>query len=179
MTEDTGHPANPYAGEVNTALRLEDRPGYPGAARPLRCAVCGDPIDPRAAIRDHRGGPWHRLCIPAPDAQPAGEERRAPATPPKHDGESRVLSGRIKWFNAAAGYGFVQTSVGDVMLHATILLVSGYGKDIPPSGLLAEVEAQRGASGRWRAVRVLRLSYDEKHRRSVDDAYKDDAPERR
>lgn len=32
-SDDAGHPANPYAGEVATALRLQDREGYPFAAR--------------------------------------------------------------------------------------------------------------------------------------------------
>jgi CspA family cold shock protein len=68
------------------------------------------------------------------------------------------ISGRIKWFDVAKGYGFIVPDNGfpDVLLHVTVLRRDGYAT--APEGAHIVCEAQRRAKG----LQVLRIvSMDE------------------
>ncbi|GAC1329654.1 MAG: hypothetical protein NVSMB26_06160 [Beijerinckiaceae bacterium] len=68
------------------------------------------------------------------------------------------ISGRIKWFDVAKGYGFIVPDNGfpDVLLHVTVLRRDGYST--APEGARIVCEAQRRAKG----LQVMRiLSMDE------------------
>jgi CspA family cold shock protein len=69
------------------------------------------------------------------------------------------VSGRIKWFDVAKGYGFVvpdDSELPDVLLHITVLRRDGYST--APEGAHIVCEAQRRAKG----LQVLRIvSMDE------------------
>lgn len=69
------------------------------------------------------------------------------------------VSGRIKWFDVAKGYGFVvpdDAQLPDVLLHITVLRRDGYST--APEGAHIVCEAQRRAKG----LQVLRIvSMDE------------------
>ncbi len=57
------------------------------------------------------------------------------------------MRGRVKWFNAVKGYGFVtpEDSSGDVFLHMTVLRQAGL--DTIPVGSTVEYETVRAAKG--------------------------------
>ena len=68
------------------------------------------------------------------------------------------ISGRIKWFDVAKGYGFIvpEGDLPDVLLHVTVLRRDGYAT--APEGAHIVCEAQRRAKG----LQVLRIvSMDE------------------
>jgi CspA family cold shock protein len=68
------------------------------------------------------------------------------------------ISGRIKWFDVAKGYGFIVPDNGfaDVLLHVTVLRRDGYST--APEGAHIVCEAQKRAKG----LQVLRIiSLDE------------------
>jgi CspA family cold shock protein len=68
------------------------------------------------------------------------------------------VSGRIKWFDVAKGYGFIVPDNGfsDVLLHVTVLRRDGYST--APEGAHIVCEAQKRAKG----LQVLRIiSMDE------------------
>jgi CspA family cold shock protein len=68
------------------------------------------------------------------------------------------VSGRIKWFDVAKGYGFIVPDNGfaDVLLHVTVLRRDGYSS--APEGAHIVCEAQRRTKG----LQVLRIiSLDE------------------
>jgi CspA family cold shock protein len=68
------------------------------------------------------------------------------------------VSGRIKWFDVAKGYGFIVPDNGfaDVLLHVTVLRRDGYSS--APEGAHIVCEAQKRAKG----LQVLRIiSLDE------------------
>jgi CspA family cold shock protein len=68
------------------------------------------------------------------------------------------ISGRIKWFDVAKGYGFIVPDTGppDVLLHVTVLRRDGYAT--APEGAYIVCEAQKRAKG----LQVLRIvSMDE------------------
>ena len=73
---------------------------------------------------------------------------------PEVQQESVRIGGRVKWFNAVKGYGFVTSeSVSeDVFLHHSALRNAGY--DGIEQGATVECEAVRGPKG-LQAVRVL------------------------
>jgi CspA family cold shock protein len=68
--------------------------------------------------------------------------------------ETIEVSGKVKWFNAVKGYGFVTPSdgSGDVFLHLSALRQSGHEAIDPGTTVLCE--AVRGPKG-LQAVRVL------------------------
>ena len=63
------------------------------------------------------------------------------------------VSGRIKWFDVAKGYGFIVPDNGfaDVLLHVTVLRREGYST--APEGAHIVCEAQKRAKG----LQVLRI----------------------
>jgi CspA family cold shock protein len=171
MTDDPGHPANPYAGEAATAPRLADREGYPFAASRTRvdlsdeaqlgtppCAVCGTPIAQGEAVRDRRGGPWHRLCVPV-GGMPTPAAKPMPQPPEL----VHVIRGRVKFMNAVKGYGFIAREDGpDVFIHRETLRASGFTDFIPGSGCGIEVEAVHHHDGS-RGLITIRVRWIEWH----------------
>lgn len=73
---------------------------------------------------------------------------------------SETLKGRVKWFNDAKGFGFIEhTSGKDVFVHYSVIDSEGFKtlKD----GEMVEYELQEGAKG-LHASRVKRISVPEK-----------------
>jgi CspA family cold shock protein len=68
-------------------------------------------------------------------------------------GEIVELSGRLKWFNATKGFGFIASDDGtmDAFLHVTILRQSGHTEVRP--GATLRVQASRGPKG----LQVLKI----------------------
>lgn len=78
-----------------------------------------------------------------------------------HDGaeapvELRVVSGSIKWFDVAKGFGFVvpDDEDGDILLHVTCLRRGGFSTVLEGARIVCEV--QRGERG-LQAFRVLSM----------------------
>src|ERR1043165_8824283 len=74
---------------------------------------------------------------------------------PSGDGGSVELRGRVKWFNAVKGYGFLalETDNSDAFLHVTTLRQSGH-EDLKP-GATVLCSGVRGPRG-WRVMKVRR-----------------------
>lgn len=73
------------------------------------------------------------------------------------DGELVELSGAIKWFDVAKGYGFIvpdDRSVGDILLHVTCLRRDGFQTAMEGARVVCEV--RRGERG-MQAFRVLSM----------------------
>ena len=68
-------------------------------------------------------------------------------------GDPRTLRGKVKWFDAGKGFGFIlpEDGGGDVLLHANVL--RAYGQGAVSDGAEIEVMAQETARGR-QAVEV-------------------------
>ncbi|HET6375476.1 MAG TPA: cold-shock protein [Methylocella sp.] len=83
-------------------------------------------------------------------------------------GELIEVSGRVKWFDAAKGYGFIvpDNGAGDVLLHITALRKDGFSAVIEGAGIVCE--AVRRAKG----LQVLKIL-------SVDGTSAANPPERR
>ncbi|HEY5677031.1 MAG TPA: cold shock domain-containing protein, partial [Myxococcales bacterium] len=70
------------------------------------------------------------------------------------------ITGRVKWFDAAKGYGFIvpddpgQTDLKDVLLHVTCLRNSG--RETAPEGSTITCEVVRRAKG-WQVAEVVDL----------------------
>jgi CspA family cold shock protein len=70
------------------------------------------------------------------------------------------ITGRVKWFDAAKGYGFIvpddpaQTDLKDVLLHVTCLRSSG--REHAPEGSTIVCDAVRRAKG-WQVAEVVEL----------------------
>ena len=100
----------------------------------------------------------------------------------EHEGSSDVrqeafeVSGRIKWFNAVKGYGFITPDgdPGDVFLHHSALRQAGY--DGVEQGATIRCEAVRGPRG-LQAIKVLMVDLSTaverlpKRERDVDDDF--------
>jgi cold shock protein len=69
------------------------------------------------------------------------------------EGDLVEISGRVKWFDAAKGYGFIvpQNGEADVLLHITALRKDGFGA--VPEGTRVVCEAVRRAKG----LQVLKI----------------------
>jgi cold shock protein len=96
-----------------------------------------------------------------PGAQdaPADARREAPSTEPSGDGTALDLiqvSGRIKWFDVAKGFGFIVPDNGmpDVLLHATCLRRDGH--QAANEGARVVVEAVQRPRG-LQAFRIVSL----------------------
>lgn len=63
-------------------------------------------------------------------------------------------SGRVKWYDAARGFGFVVTAVGDVLVHFSLLVQ--HDLRILPEGATLTVEAVSTARG-WQARSILSI----------------------
>ena len=72
------------------------------------------------------------------------------------DSESIELRGRVKWFNAVKGYGFLalEGDGSDAFLHVTTLRQSGHD-DLKP-GATVVCAGVRGPKG-WQVMRVLEI----------------------
>jgi CspA family cold shock protein len=70
------------------------------------------------------------------------------------------ITGRVKWFDAAKGYGFIvpddpsQTDLKDVLLHVSCLRNSG--REDAPEGSIVTCDAVRRAKG-WQVAEVVNL----------------------
>ncbi len=63
-------------------------------------------------------------------------------------------SGRVKWFDATRGFGFIVAEVGDVLVHFSML--RDHGRRTLPEGAFVVVEAHQTDRG-WQALRVLEI----------------------
>jgi CspA family cold shock protein len=65
-----------------------------------------------------------------------------------------MTTGKVKWFNDAKGYGFIETADGDVFVHHSVIQAAGFrslreGQDV-------ELEVTQGPKGP-QAAKVLPL----------------------
>ncbi|MEN3186301.1 MAG: cold-shock protein [Atribacterota bacterium] len=66
-----------------------------------------------------------------------------------------MATGKVKWFSATKGYGFIESdSGGDVFVHYTA--IEGNGFKTLEQGQAVEFEVQQGSKGP-QAVRVRKL----------------------
>src|SRR3990172_13429485 len=74
----------------------------------------------------------------------------------ENDGPSVVVTGTVKWFNAAKGFGFITPSdgSGDVFLHLSCLRDAWY--DAVEEGVAIVCEATQRPKG-LQAVRVVQV----------------------
>src|SRR5215475_3621739 len=72
------------------------------------------------------------------------------------DGVTVELRGRVKWFNAVKGYGFLalESNVSDAFLHVTPLRQSGHD-DLKP-GATVVCAGVRGPKG-WQVMKVIEV----------------------
>ncbi len=84
-------------------------------------------------------------------SSPAAERGGSDTAP-----DPAVVSGRIKWFDVAKGFGFVvpDDASGDILLHVTCLRRDGYATVLEGAGIVCEV--QRGERG-LQATRILSM----------------------
>ena len=101
-----------------------------------------------------------------------------------HDPQVRI-SGRVKWFDAGKGYGFIvpddpsQTSMKDVLLHVTSLRTSG--RESCLEGSLITCDVVRRPKG-WQVAEVVLVdesSATPSERRAADPARRPDAARKR
>jgi len=65
-----------------------------------------------------------------------------------------VINGKVKWFNDAKGYGFIETAEGDVFVHHSAIEADGFRS--LREGQEVELEIGEGEKGP-RAVKVRPL----------------------
>lgn len=114
-----------------------------------------------AAVQAEGGAP---RPAPLPDGDASGDTSRDIRTQESGDGAAAVevpadlveIAGRIKWFDAAKGFGFIVPDNGlpDVLLHITCLRRDGY--QTAGEGARVVVEATLRARG-YQAFRILSL----------------------
>ncbi len=113
----------------------------------------GDKAD-RLAFDDDNVEPLHKPA--AQDAAQAGP-KVVMGPPPDEEVTLYRISGYVKWFDTARGYGFLVPDNGmkrDVLLHLSCLRRSGH--DAPPEGAYVECDVARRDKG-YQAVRIIRL----------------------
>ena len=88
--------------------------------------------------------------------EPAVRPERAPPAHPLAGEELAPVTGRIKWFDATRGFGFVVSDEveGDVLIHFSVL--REHGRRSLPEGTTVEVVPARQERG-LQAVRVLSI----------------------
>ena len=65
-----------------------------------------------------------------------------------------MISGKVKWFNDAKGFGFIETAEGDVFVHHSV--IEGQGFRSLREGQDVEIEVGQGEKGS-RALKVRPL----------------------
>ncbi|MBE9566890.1 MAG: cold-shock protein [Proteobacteria bacterium] len=65
-----------------------------------------------------------------------------------------MISGKVKWFNDAKGFGFIETAEGDVFVHHSV--IEGQGFRSLREGQDVEIEVGQGEKGP-RALKVRPL----------------------
>lgn len=65
-----------------------------------------------------------------------------------------MINGKVKWFNDAKGYGFIETAEGDVFVHHSAIEADGFRS--LREGQEVELEIGQGEKGP-RAVKVRPL----------------------
>ncbi|MDC7681775.1 cold shock domain-containing protein [Asticcacaulis sp. BYS171W] len=74
--------------------------------------------------------------------------------------ELKTISGRVKWFDAGKGYGFIvpqdsdQTNMRDVLLHVSAL--RDLGRDVAHEGAAIECKIAKRAKG-WQVIEITSL----------------------
>jgi cold shock protein len=71
-------------------------------------------------------------------------EQQDSANGGQHSATER-LSGVVKWFDATRGFGFVETDLGDVLVHFSQL--RDHGRRVLPEGATVSCDAVRGPRG--------------------------------
>lgn len=73
------------------------------------------------------------------------------------DTEVYRLEGRVKWYDPARGYGFIDASdgLGDILLHASCLRRFGHGPALPNASVVCK--AVRGDKGR-QAIEIVEMT---------------------
>jgi CspA family cold shock protein len=73
------------------------------------------------------------------------------------DAEVVSLNGRVKWYDPARGYGFIDASdgLGDILLHASCLRRYGHGPALPNADVVCK--AVKGDKGR-QAVEIVEMT---------------------
>jgi CspA family cold shock protein len=65
-----------------------------------------------------------------------------------------MAAGKVKWFNDAKGYGFIETAEGDVFVHHSVIEADGFRS--LQEGQEVEVEIGQGPKG-LKALKVRLL----------------------
>ena len=69
-----------------------------------------------------------------------------------------TISGKVKWFNDAKGFGFISGEAGqDIFVHHTVIVAEGFRT--LKEGETVEYEAEAGPKG-LKAINVRRLAPD-------------------
>jgi CspA family cold shock protein len=58
-----------------------------------------------------------------------------------------VATGKVKWFDDAKGYGFIETEEGDVFVHYSAIMTSVPGRRTLYEGQEVELEVVTGPKG--------------------------------
>jgi cold shock protein len=98
---------------------------------------------------DYRSSPFTAASVPS-------FERAAPQAHPEDAVEFIQVSGRIKWFDVAKGFGFIvpDNGLSDVLLHVTCLRRDGYQSANEGARIVVEaVQRPRGLQ----AIRIVSL----------------------
>lgn len=84
------------------------------------------------------------------------EQESGPGSESERPLDLRELSGRIKWFDVAKGFGFIVPDAGgaDVLLHVTVLRRDGFQS--APEGAHVVCEVQERAKG-WQVFRIISM----------------------
>jgi CspA family cold shock protein len=122
--------------------------GAPGIARRVRAPH----LQPVSLVRFGLLSPLaieRRARCPSPLEVRSAPRRRGAA--PRHERNTAMSTGTVKWFNASKGYGFIQPDDGskDVFLH--ISDVQRAGLQDPREGDKLEYDVQRGQQGKTSA----------------------------
>ena len=81
---------------------------------------------------------------------------------PDHPAESRIVSGLIKWFDPAKGFGFIVNSEGgpDILLHANVLRNFGQGSVADHSQITVRATATPRGLQASEVMRILPPEHD-------------------